>query len=123
VKETQTDEFLVIYHNCGNCTLKQIDSIATNGCRVLHFGNSIDMEEMLKKAPSDLLVMGNIDAATQFRKGTPESIRSAATALLEKCSRFPNFVISSGCDIPPLSGWDNIQAFFEAVHDFYAAQD
>ena len=122
VQNTQTDDFLVIYHNCGNCTLKQIDSIASNGCRVLHFGNSINMEEMLQKAPSDILVMGNIDPATQFRKGTPESIRKAATDLLERCHNYPNFVISSGCDIPPLSDWNNIKAFFDAVHDFYTAR-
>ena len=35
--------------------------------------------------------------------------------LLEKCSSYPNFIISSGCDIPPLSSWDNIQAFFNQV--------
>jgi uroporphyrinogen decarboxylase len=32
-------------------------------------------------------------------------------------------VISSGCDIPPLSSWDNIGAFFAAVKEFYAAQE
>ena len=43
VEATQTDDFLVCYHNCGNCTVQQIESITQNGCRVLHFGNAIDM--------------------------------------------------------------------------------
>ena len=38
---------------------------------------------------------------------------------MEKCCKYPNFVISSGCDIPPLSSWDNIDAFFAAVKEFY----
>lgn len=38
---------------------------------------------------------------------------------MEKCCKYPNFVISSGCDIPPLSSWDNIDAFFAAVDEFY----
>ena len=39
---------------------------------------------------------------------------------MEKCCSHKNFVISSGCDIPPLSSWDNIDAFFNAVDEFYS---
>lgn len=119
VDATQTDDFIVIYHNCGNCTIQQIDSISKNGCKVLHFGNFIDMEEMLQKAPSELLIMGNLDPAGYFRNGTPEKVQEATMELLEKCSPYPNFIISSGCDIPPLSSWDNIQAFFDGVEEYY----
>ena len=38
---------------------------------------------------------------------------------MERCCKHPNFVISSGCDIPPLSSWDNIDAFFRAAEEFY----
>ncbi len=120
VEATQTDEFLVAYHNCGNCTIQQIDSIAQNGCRMMHFGNAIDMAEMMKKIPSDIIAMGNVDPAGQFRGGTPESVKAATIELLEKCGSYPNFVVSSGCDIPPLSPWENIQAFFDGVNEFYS---
>ena len=30
-----------------------------------------------------------------------------------------NFVISSGCDIPPLSKWENIDAYFAAIEEYY----
>ena len=36
------------------------------------------------------------------------------------CEKYPNIVISSGCDIPPLSKWENIDAFFAAVGEYYA---
>ena len=36
-----------------------------------------------------------------------------------QCCKYPNFVISSGCDIPPMSSWENIDAFFRAVDEFY----
>ena len=38
---------------------------------------------------------------------------------MEDCCGYPNFVISSGCDVPPLAGWENINAFFAAVKEFY----
>jgi uroporphyrinogen decarboxylase len=31
-------------------------------------------------------------------------------------------VLSSGCDIPPLTPWENIDAMFAAAEEFYAAQ-
>lgn len=119
VDECQDDNFIVAYHNCGNCTIQQIDSILATGSPLLHFGNAIDMEAMVKLIPEHVVVAGNIEPAGQFRNGTPESVRKITTETLEKCSKYPNYVISSGCDIPPLSSWDNINAFFDAVKDFY----
>lgn len=117
----QTDEFAFIYHNCGNNTPDLVDSIRTIGATGYHFGNAVDMRRMLEQMPQDALVMGNVDPASQFKNGTPESIRQATLSLLKECSAFPNFVISSGCDIPPASSWENIDAFFAAVKEFYSA--
>lgn len=119
VAATQTEDFIVGYHNCGNCTIQQIQSITDNGCRVLHFGNAIDMADMMPKIPSNIIAMGNVDPAGQFRNGTPESVKTATKELMEKCCSYPNFVVSSGCDIPPLSPWENIQAFFDGINEFY----
>ena len=63
--------------------------------------------------------MGNVDPAGQFRHGTPESIREVTLALMKDLTKYPNFVISSGCDIPPMSKWENIDAFFRAAEEFY----
>ncbi len=119
VEALQDENFLVIYHNCGDNTIKMIDSLLTIGAAAYHFGNSIDMEEMLQHIPKDIVVMGNIDPVSQFCNGTPESIRKETVELMEKCSKYSNFVISSGCDIPPMSPWENIEAFFDGVKEFY----
>lgn len=119
VEALQEDDFLVIYHNCGYSTIQMIDSILDTGAAAYHFGNAINMAEMMTHIPSDTIAMGNVDPAGQFRNGTPESIREETWAIMEACCKYPNFVISSGCDIPPLSKWENIDAFFEAVQEFY----
>ena len=120
IEAVQTDDFIVIYHNCGDNTIKMIDSILRTNAAAYHFGNAIQMSEMLTHIPSNIVAMGNIDPAGEFKNGTPASIQTATSALLEECSQYPNFVISSGCDIPPMSSWDNIDAFFNAVDEFYA---
>ena len=119
VDAVQDEEFLLIYHNCGDSTPAMVPSILSTGAAAYHFGNSIDMADMLEKFPGDILVMGNVDPAGQFRLGTPDSVRSATLAVMEKCCGHPNFLISSGCDIPPATSWGNIDAFFRAVEEFY----
>lgn len=115
VDAVQTEDFVVVYHNCGNSVLSIIDSILRTGAAALHFGNAVEMTELLEKIPSDILVMGNVDPVSQFRHGTPESITAETKRIIEECSKYPNFLISSGCDIPPQCPWVNIDAFFEAA--------
>ena len=122
VEKTQDQDFLIIYHNCGTYALQLIDSILDTGCRVFHFGDSIDMVEMMKKIPKDCIAMGNISPSTVFRNGTPLSMRNHTRRLLESCHKFRNFVLSSGCDIPPLTEFENIDAFFETAQAFYYKQ-
>lgn len=121
VDAVQDDSFLVIYHNCGGAVVAQLPSILSIGASAYHFGNAIDMLDVLQKVPDDTICMGNIDPAGEFRGGTPDSMREATLSLLKKCSGYKNFVLSSGCDIPPLSKWENIDAFFAAAQE-YAAQ-
>jgi uroporphyrinogen decarboxylase len=119
VERVKDDHFAVVYHNCGGATIHMIDSILGTNCSAYHFGDAIDMRQMMPHIPPDVVAMGNISPAKQFRNGTVESISEETLNLLKDCSKYPNFVISSGCDIPPLSKWENIEAFFNTVDKFY----
>lgn len=115
VEALQTEEYPLIYHNCGNATLQMLDEIFAQGAAAYHFGNAVDMEEVLKRAPQDVICMGNVDPAAEFAQGTPESIRLATEELMRKCGSYQNFIPSSGCDIPAHTKWENIDAFFDAL--------
>ncbi len=116
----RTEDFIVIYHNCGNGIIEMAESIYRTGCDAYHFGNAADMKTVLEIFPDDKIVMGNLDPAALLAEGTPEAVRRETLKLLEKCSVHPNFLISSGCDIPPFAKWENIDAFFEAAGEFYS---
>ena len=122
IEEVQTDGFAVIYHNCGNAVLSQLDDLFQLGAAAYHFGNAVNMPEILRKAPSDVLCMGNIDPASLFAASTPEAMHQTVTSLLEDCACAPNFLISSGCDIPPHAKWENIHAFFHAIEAYNEAK-
>ena len=119
VDAVQDDNFIVVYHNCGDNTPRMTESILSTGSAAYHFGNSIDMAAMMAKFPADVVVMGNVDPAGVLRQGNPELVRTATLDVMNKCCSYPNFLISSGCDIPPATPWENVDAFFAAVEEFY----
>ncbi len=119
VDAVQTDEFALIYHNCGDNVALMTDGIYGIGAMGYHFGNACRLADMIPSAPADVLVMGNVDPAGQINQGTPESVREATLQVMKECCHAPNFVISTGCDIPPMSPWANIEAFFAAAEEFY----
>ena len=120
VDAVQDDEFSVIYHNCGDNVPRMLDSILSTGAAAYHFGNSVDMEtDIIAKVPASTLVMGNVDPAGILRMSTPEKVREATLSLLGRCAKYPNFQLSSGCDIPPMTPWENIKAFFAAWEEYY----
>ena len=82
-------------------------------------GITLDKADELFDAGADVLTMGNVDPAGTLRHGTPEKVREDTLAVMEACCSYPNFLISSGCDIPPATPWENLDAFFAAVEEFY----
>lgn len=119
VEAVQDDNFTVVLHNCGNkghCTQAMIDS----GAAALHFGNAVNMVETLELCPSNLVVMGNIDPVGILKQATPEEVYRITADLLAKTAQYRNFVISSGCDMPPFVPDVNIKAFYRAIADFNA---
>lgn len=120
VEALQDDSFLMMYHNCGASVTKMADSLASVGALAYHFGNAVSIKEMLEKMPEDVLVLGNVDPTGELRNGTPDSVRNIILGILKECSSHKNFVISTGCDVPPAASWNNIDAFFSTVEEFYA---
>ena len=119
VEAVQDDDFIVILHNCGNrgqCTSAMIASEAA----ALHFGNAVDMVATLEQCPSDLVIMGNIDPVGVLKQASAKEVYRQTMDLLEKTAGYRNFVLSSGCDMPPLVPDANIRAFYQAVADFNA---
>ncbi len=114
VETVQDKRFLVILHNCGE-TDGLVPSMASTGASGLHFGNRCTIIEALRVIPASTFVMGNIDPVGILKLGTPEQVVAATSALLEQASRFRNFILSTGCDVPPGTPIQNIEAFFSAL--------
>ena len=117
VDAIQDDNFMVVLHNCGNrghCT----DAMLHTGAAAYHFGNAANMVEALEHCPSDVLVMGNIDPVSVFKMMSAKEVEDEVYKLLEQTADYPNFVLSTGCDVPPHVATENIEAFYRALDRF-----
>ncbi|MBT9875408.1 methylcobamide--CoM methyltransferase [Bacteroides salyersiae] len=117
VETVQDEDFIVILHNCGNtghCT----DAMIKSGAKGLHFGNKIDIAGILNDIPENILVMGNIDPVGVFKQATVQEVYDLSLCLLNKTAGKNNFILSSGCDVPPEIPLENIKAFYRAINDY-----
>ena len=87
IEAVQTDDFAVIYHNCGDNAALMAKDIFKLGAMGYHFGDAISMTDVLPVAPADVLIMGNVSPSVQFLGGTPASIQEATHALMEACCK------------------------------------
>lgn len=119
VDAVQDESFIVIYHNCGNSVTKLVKGIVDTGCLVFHFGDSIDLREMIGLMPRNVLIMGNVSPSRVFNNRNERIVDIETRRVLQECSQFNNFMISSGCDLPPYTDLDNIDMFFDTVKSYY----
>ena len=112
-------DFTIVLHNCG-AKLLHLTAILETGLKSFHFGALMDLPAALSKVGPEVVVCGNLDPAGVFCQLPPAEIVARATALLDTCSAHRNFVISSGCDVPPNASLASLDAFYKAVSDVRA---
>lgn len=115
VDAIQDDNFVVMLHNCGNtgqCTKAMIET----GAAALHFGNAIDMAQVLEVVPADIAVSGNINPVEIMKFGTPQQVEDVAKQLIKLAEKHNNFILSTGCDVPPETPFENIESLFNATN-------
>ena len=115
--QTSPRNFSIIYHNCGARNV-HLDMILEAGLEIYHFSTPMDMQEALSKVDENVILSGNLDPTNVFLTGSPELVREKTRELMRQTSQYSNFVISSGCDIPPHTSIENLDAFFESVRSF-----
>jgi len=115
----EDDTFKIVLHNCG-AKIEHLPAVLDSGVRCFHFGAPMDLVKALEQVPADVVLCGNLNPAEVFVAATAAEVGKLAAELLERTSGRRNFVLSSGCDIPPNAPLANLDAFYQALHDFNA---
>jgi uroporphyrinogen decarboxylase len=119
VEGAQTRDFTVVFHNCG-AKLLHLEKTMEAGAEIYHFAAPMDIVAALERVAGKVIFGGNLNPASILHGGTPESVRAATLALLDATKDHKNYIASSGCDIPPGTPLENLEAFYKAVADFSA---
>jgi len=99
ISEIQTDDFAVVYHNCGDVT-QQLQNIKDLNAMAYHFGDAVSMKSVIDMFPKVIPVLGNIHPS-KFSEGNESALTCAIKTLQDSFGSNGNFILSSGCDISP----------------------
>jgi len=114
IEATRTVDFTLLYHNCG-AKIVHLPKILETGAEVFHFGEPMDIVSALPKVDSNTILGGNLDPTSVFYSGTPGEVRQLTRNLLDNTRGYRNYFISSGCDLPPHTPIENLEAFYSEV--------
>ena len=109
------DRFALVLHNCA-AKLLHLPVVLETGLKTFHFGAPMDILAALDRVPPEVVLCGNLDPVGVFVQLSPAETKTRAIALLDAAAQRRNFVLSSGCDLPPDSSLDHLDAFYAALN-------
>jgi len=105
----------IIYHGCGN-TMHLIEDIAKSGVDGMSLGSKeegVNLKEAAQKIPENVVIMGNISPAQTMMFGTKQDVQKEVMEIMENMKNYPNFILSTGCDLPQETPQENIEVFMK----------
>lgn len=109
-----------VYHVCGN-TMHLIEIMAASGIDALSMDSpetGIQLPKVAERTPPDIIVFGNINPTGAILNGPPEEVEKKVLELLRDMDPYPNFILSTGCDLPEETPVDNVHAFMQAGRNY-----
>ncbi len=113
-------EVATIYHTCGN-TMHLIDKMVEAQVDAISLDSpeaGVDLPRVAEKVKGEVIIMGNINPSGNIFKSNPETVKKDVKELLKVMEPFPNFVLSTGCDLPQETPIENINTFMETGRNY-----
>jgi uroporphyrinogen decarboxylase len=109
-----------VLHVCGNSmhlidemVASEVDGLSLDAPEI-----GVDLVKVAQKIPETVVIIGNISPVRTIMTGSPEQVATEVQDLLLKMNPYPNFVLSTGCDLPQGVPLENIDAFVRAGREF-----
>jgi len=78
----------------------------------------VDMVKAAEAVSDETVLIGNISPTRVLKDGSAKDVTAATRGLLEQMRPYPNFILSTGCDLPPGIPVENLNAFMQAGREF-----
>ncbi len=103
-------------HICGN-TMAILDKMVATKAHVLSLDSNatgVNLLDVLKRVPETVCIMGNINPTGAILNEGAPAVKAEVTQLMQETVGYPNFILSTGCDLPLETPIENIKAFMSA---------
>lgn len=102
-----------LLHICGDCRAS-LPGLADSRFDVLSLDAPVDLMRAREVVGRRIALMGNLDVRHLLPRGTPESVRDAATLLARELGSEGGFILSGGCELPPETPSENLRPLMKA---------
>ncbi len=106
-----------LYHVCGDTT-HQLTVLRDCGADIVDLDRELDMRQAREVLGDDMIIRGNVDPVL-FVKESPERIRDLSVECIDRAGKNGAFILSAGCEIPPDSKYENVQAMVEVAKSYH----
>lgn len=100
-------------HICGD-TSGFLDLMLTCNIDALSLDQIMDYEEVIKKIPKHIVLLGNLDPLELLYNSTSETVRIETTKMLKKMRMYDNYLCAFGCNCMNDTKVENLQAATKA---------
>jgi uroporphyrinogen-III decarboxylase len=112
-------EWVKVYHNDAKIKPFMAD-LPDTGFDVLNFTHNLDIADVRAATAGRICLMGNVNPLDIGARGTPEQVKEAAAAVLQKMNG-EGMILSLGGGVSPGMPAGNVHALVAAVQEFSAA--
>jgi len=105
-----------VYHTCGN-TMHLIEKMVDSQVDAISLDSpeaGVDLPRVAERVNGKVILFGNINPTGHILKSDPNVVGNEVIQLLKAMEPYPNFILSTGCDLPQETPFENISAFMNA---------
>lgn len=103
---------MMILHICGNTT-HLLSEMSKTGAQGLSLDAAVDFPSAVHRVDPEVVLIGNIDPVGVMVQESPDQVRERVRNLLNAMFPYENFILSTGCDLPLETPFENIDAFMD----------
>jgi uroporphyrinogen-III decarboxylase len=95
-----------------------LELMAGTGTSILELDHLVELTEAKTRVGKDVILMGNLNPTELLLTGTPKAVEAAARGCIERVGQDGRYILSSGCEVPPLAPLENIRAMVTAAKKY-----
>lgn len=103
-----------ILHVCGN-TEHLLGEMNASGVDALSLDSDVDFTKAAKVIDEKIALIGNLCPTGKIMSGSSDEVQQDVEKLLASMQDVPNFILSTGCDLPIEVPENNVTAFMETA--------